>query len=152
MPTKIREIVNPDDGAASHIVIELDAMCADTSSRIDIVNPLESLQCALIEMSKNQTFEPHVHPIKTTSGSATNTQEAWVIIKGQVEATLYNTRGEVIECILLNPGDTCITLRGGHNYTSKVDGTVVYEFKTGPYLGPDIDKIMVSALNIRAKD
>lgn len=152
MPTKIREIVNPDDGTASHIVIELNSIPGDSSSRIDIVNPLETLQCALIEMTKDQTFEPHVHPKRLTSGSAGNTQEAWVIIAGEVEATLYNVHGEVIENVLLKSGDACITLRGGHNYTSKVDGTLVYEFKTGPYLGPDIDKIMVSELNVRTGD
>jgi cupin fold WbuC family metalloprotein len=152
MPTKLKEIVNPDDGTVSHIVIQLEILPGDTSRRNDIVNPVESLQCAVIEMSENQTFEPHVHSIKTASKSTSNTQEAWVIIKGQVEATLYNARGDVIENVLLNPGDACITLRGGHNYTAKVDGTVVYEFKTGPYLGPEIDKTMVSTLNKRAKD
>jgi cupin fold WbuC family metalloprotein len=152
MTANIREVVNPDDGAVSHIVIKIDAITNGGARRRDVVSPLESLQCALINMSKNQTFEPHVHPIRDTVGSISNTQEAWVIITGQVEATLYSTGGVVIENVLLNPGDTCITLRGGHNYKSKVEGTVVYEFKTGPYLGPEIDKTMVSALNVRAED
>jgi hypothetical protein len=33
-----------------------------------------------------------------------------------------------------------MTFRGGHNYYILEEDTIVYEYKTGPYLGQDLDK------------
>lgn len=41
---------------------------------------------------------------------------------------------------MLKPGDCSITLYGGHNYVSLEEHTLVYEYKTGPYLGQEKDK------------
>jgi len=66
-------------------------------------------------------------------------QESWVIIRGQVEVTLYDLDDEVLSSYVLNPGDISITLYGGHSYRVLED-TLAYEFKTGPYFGQALDK------------
>jgi cupin fold WbuC family metalloprotein len=150
LPT-ITEIVDDNNGLISHIVIILDIENTECSQRFDVINPSEALQCALITMTKNQTFLPHVHPTKSGTQPVQNTQEVWVVITGKVQATLYGIGGELIKNVTLNTGDACITLRGGHNYKSLVDGTIVYEFKTGPYLGPEIDKRAISSIPLESK-
>ena len=49
----------------------------------------------------------------------------------------------IIEEIILEQSDLSMTFRGGHNYEILEDDTVVYEFKTGPYLGIEFDKTFI---------
>ena len=146
MPASINEIIDSTDGSISHLVIRLDLSGETKSARNDLIQANEFIQCALIEMVKNQTFEPHIHPLRSGHSQTLNTQEAWVVISGNIEATLFDVRGKIAEVVELNAGDLCITLRGGHNYKSLSESTVVYEFKTGPYLGADIDKVPISKI------
>jgi hypothetical protein len=41
---------------------------------------------------------------------------------------------------ILHVGDASFTLEGGHNYEILEDNTLVYEYKTGPYEGQEMDK------------
>ena len=70
-------------------------------------------------------------------------QESWVVIKGLVEVTFYDIDDTILDKVILNPGDVSITYRGGHNYKILSDDTLVYEFKTGPYLGQQYDKVFI---------
>ena len=63
-----------------------------------------------------------------------------MVIQGSVKVDYYDLDDSLLESVILNEGDCTITLRGGHNYTSLDENTLVYEFKTGPYLGLDFDK------------
>ena len=56
---------------------------------------------------------------------------------------LYDLDDKVVESVLLNPGDVSITFRGGHTYEIMKDNTLVYEYKTGPYLGQKFDKVFL---------
>ena len=71
------------------------------------------------------------------------TQESWVVIKGRVKVYLFDINDSVMETPILEPGDCSITLRGGHTYESLEEGTIVYEYKTGPYLGQKKDKVFI---------
>ena len=42
--------------------------------------------------------------------------------------------------LFLLPGDASFTLYGGHTYKILEQDTIVYEYKTGPYLGQTFDK------------
>ena len=44
---------------------------------------------------------------------------------------------------VLGPGDCSMTFRGGHNYVILEDDTIVFEYKTGPYLGVQFDKTFI---------
>ena len=109
------------------------------SPRTDIVAAEEFLQLAVLKYEKGQTFVPHKHVNKEVP-PVSITQESWVVLKGKVKATLYDLNDEVLTTEILNEGDLSITFRGGHNYEILEEGTIVLEYKTGPYYGQARDK------------
>ena len=44
---------------------------------------------------------------------------------------------------ILEAGDASFTLYGGHTYEILDEGTIVYEYKTGPYEGQALDKTFI---------
>lgn len=109
--------------------------------RNDLVAPEEFIQVSALKMPKNKTFPPHRHnlDIKET----TIAQESWVILKGKVKAVFYDLDDTIIAEEILEQGDLSVTLQGGHTYFILEDDTMVYEFKTGPYLGQERDKTFI---------
>jgi hypothetical protein len=120
-----------------HLVFRLD----EVSGRTNIAPENEFLQLAGIKMDKGQTFKAHKHILheKTTNIA----QESWLVIQGQVQCTFYDLDDTMIAQPVLNPGDGSMTFRGGHNYLILEDDTIVYEYKTGPYLGQQLDKMFI---------
>tara|TARA_A100001388_G_C28630538_1_gene432031 strand:- start:267 stop:695 length:429 start_codon:yes stop_codon:yes gene_type:complete len=113
----------------------------DFSKRTNISPVNESLQVSHLTLEENQTFKPHKHILYERSMPMA--QESWVVISGEVEVIYYDIDDKVIELKTLSPGDVTITYRGGHNYRALKSNTIVYEFKTGPYLGIDKDKVHI---------
>ena len=66
------------------------------------------------------------------------------ILKKRIE---FRADLQIIEAIIaepvLEPGDASFTLEGGHTYTILEDDTLVYEYKTGPYEGQELDKVFI---------
>lgn len=120
-----------------HIIYRSD----ETSGRVDISPENEFLQLASLKMKKGTTFRPHKHIFfeKTTNIA----QESWVVIKGKVKCIFYDLDDTILAEPILNAGDCSITFYGGHNYLIMEDETLVYEFKTGPYLGQQYDKVFI---------
>lgn len=129
---KIYSKVNPD--VLLHLVYRLN----EIEGRTNIAPDNEFLQLASIKMKKGTTFKAHKHIIheKTT----TIAQESWLVIKGSVKCIFYDLDDTIIAEPVLYPGDISMTFRGGHNYYILEDDTIVYEYKTGPYLGIELDK------------
>ena len=107
--------------------------------REDIVPAEEFLQVSCIKLKNNKTFDPHEHVYKTGEPKVI-AQESWVVIKGKVKFSAFDLGGQLLEEHILNAGDCSITLYGGHNYEALEDNTIVYEYKTGPYKGQELDK------------
>lgn len=120
-----------------HIVYRL----SEIEDRTDIAPENEFLQLASLKMKKGQTFKAHKHIIveKTTNIA----QESWLVIKGSVKCIFYDLDDTVIAEPVLQAGDCSMTFRGGHNYLILEDDTIVYEYKTGPYLGQQLDKVFL---------
>jgi cupin fold WbuC family metalloprotein len=121
-----------------HIINRLE----DIQDRTDIAPVEEFLQLATLKMEKGKTFKPHKHIFKPGEEKVI-AQESWVVIRGRVKAILYDLDDTVIEEVVLNEGDCSMTFRGGHNYESLEEGTTVYEYKTGPYKGQEMDKTFI---------
>lgn len=117
-----------------HLVYRL----SEIKDRTNISPDNEFLQLASLKMKKGQTFKPHKHIIheKTTNIA----QESWLVIQGSVKCIFYDLDDSIISEPVLYPGDISMTFRGGHNYLILEDDTIVYEYKTGPYLGIELDK------------
>lgn len=119
----------------THIIYSV----SDFQGRINLVSPLEFLQVSAIKLVETEEFKAHIHTWKDCDINTTVAQEAWVVIRGRVKATLYDEDQNLVGESELIPGDCCITLHGGHKYASLED-SLVYEFKSGPYLGDAADK------------
>jgi hypothetical protein len=129
---KIYSKIQPD--TLLHIIYRLN----EINGRTNISPGEEFLQLASIEMQKGQTFRAHRHIIveKVTNIA----QESWLVIKGSVKCIFYDLDDTIIAEPILLPGDCSMTFRGGHNYLILENNTIVYEYKTGPYLGQELDK------------
>ena len=113
-------------------------------SRNDLIESNNFIQCSLLKLKKNSTFRPHKHIFKKRKYENQIAQESWVVISGKVKCYLYDIDNEtVLETPILNPGDASFTLEGAHTYEILENNTVVYEFKTGPYEGQKLDKVML---------
>ncbi len=134
-----------DPNVLLHRVIRRGAIVGTHShgshSRADVSDPSEPMQVAFIDIAAGTSFPAHIHrPRETVSKE---TQEAWVVIDGEVEVTYFDLDGAKLQVEILHPGDCSITYRGGHGYAC-AKRSLVYEFKTGEYLGsPELDKEMI---------
>ena len=115
--------------AAKKIGLETHTFCPDD----------EFLQLATMKMPLGMTFKPHKHIYKDGPKEVI-AQESWIVIEGKVKVILYDIDDTIIHEDVIFPGDCSITFKGGHNYEILEDDTIVYEYKTGPYQGIEMDK------------
>ena len=107
--------------------------------RIDLIHDDNFIQCSSLKMKQGITFKPHKHIWKDRT-RAVIAQESWIVVKGSVKCIFYDLDNTIIAEPILYAGDASFTLQGGHNYLSLEDDTIVYEYKTGPYEGQQLDK------------
>jgi len=143
--TNRQQILDPETGDLLHEIIRPLSINSRVSSlhREDFSNPSEFLQGALIEIPAGHSFAPHVHLERERSFSNLRAQETWIVMSGQVEVTYFTDGGVFISKETLNPGDVSISFRGGHGYKTLSGDARVYEFKSGPYEGQEIDKAFI---------
>jgi len=122
-----------------HIIVRKDDL---VKGRTEVVSEEHFIQCALLNMEKDKTFKPHKHIWKNRTRDVI-AQESWVVIQGKVKCTFFDIDDNIIEEPILEPGDASFTLEGGHTYTILEDDTLVYEYKTGPYEGQELDKVFI---------
>jgi|TARA_A100001515_G_scaffold136154_1_gene127632 hypothetical protein len=133
---KIKKIYsNVEDNKLLHMVVRKEEI---QSERVNVIEDEEYLQLAAMRLQKGKTFKPHKHILCPKETQIA--QESWVVITGKVKAILYDLDDSIISEEILNAGDCSITLYGGHTYEIMEDDTLVYEYKTGPYLGIEFDK------------
>jgi cupin fold WbuC family metalloprotein len=122
-----------------HIIVRKDDF---QQGRQDVIDESQFIQCSMLQMDSGKTFKPHKHIWKERTRNVI-AQESWVIIRGSVEAILYDLDDTILEQVVLNEGDASFTLEGGHNYRILEQDTLVYEYKTGPYEGQSLDKVFL---------
>jgi cupin fold WbuC family metalloprotein len=122
-----------------HIINRVD----DIVERTNIAPENQFLQLSTLKMKEGKTFRPHQHIWKPSPTEKIIAQESWVVIKGSVLVYMYDIDGKFLTEEVINPGDCSITFEGGHTYKALEEDTIVYEFKTGPYMGIENDKIFL---------
>jgi len=115
----------------------------ENNTRKDIVPETQFIQCSILSMEKEKTFKPHKHIWKNRTRDVI-AQESWVVIQGSVKCKFYDLDESIIAEPVLYHGDASFTLEGGHNYVILEDNTLVYEYKTGPYEGQQLDKVFLN--------
>jgi len=126
-------------GKLLHVVKRLSDVENQATFREDIIPAENFIQCSSLKLDKGKTFKPHKHIFKDGEERAI-AQESWVVIRGSVKCTFYDIDDTILFEPVLKAGDVSFTLFGGHTYTILEDDTIVYEYKTGPYLGQELDK------------
>ncbi|MEK6925724.1 MAG: hypothetical protein AABW50_00435 [Nanoarchaeota archaeon] len=134
---KIYSKIKPD--VLLHIINRKEEI---TSQRQDLSPENEYLQVACFSVDKGKKLRPHKHIEQVRKTDIT--QESWLIMNGSIKTTLHDINDEVIKEAILNKGDCLITFRGGHDYTVLEEGTIIYEHKTGPYLGKERDNAPIN--------
>jgi len=119
-----------------HVIVRKENL---TPGRVEVINEDQFIQCALLNMEKGKTFKPHKHIWKERTRNVI-AQESWIVIQGSVKCIFYDIDDRIIATPILYPGDASFTLEGGHNYEILENDTLVYEYKTGPYEGQQLDK------------
>ena len=122
-----------------HLTASINSLLAN---RIDVAPENEFLQLALLKMEKGKTFKPHkhIHHQKITNIA----QESWFVYKGSVKCIFYDLDDSIIDEVILKEGDFSMTFRGGNNYEIIEKDSLVLEYKTGPYLGMEMDKTFIN--------
>jgi mannose-6-phosphate isomerase-like protein (cupin superfamily) len=106
--------------------------------RHDLTDPSAELQVSARKYSNGFTVKPHSH-LKLERHTS-STAESWVVMRGSVEALLFDVDDAPLGTVLLKEGDCMVFFNGGHGLHSGSEGAVVYEFKNGPYFGVELDK------------
>jgi len=109
-----------------------------TERRTDLSPDDEILQVCGRKMNQGVFVPAHRH--LETIRNTNLTQEAWVLLKGKVEADFYDVDDSFLCKKIINSGDVVVLYRGGHSLKVIEDDTIFYEFKNGPYYGVDKDK------------
>lgn len=115
----------------------------DINGRTNIIPENNFIQCSTLKMENGKTFHPHKHIKKQRTYEEQIAQESWIVLKGKVRCIFYDIDDTIIATPVLNPGDASFTLYGGHTYEILEEDTIVYEYKTGPYEGQELDKVMI---------
>ena len=115
-----------------------DEICSD---RIDLCPEDQLLQISTKALTKDTSFRPHKHNqlVRTTS----TTNEAWIILKGSVEAKFWDIDDQIILKTILKEGDCAVVFSAGHGFSVLEEGTILYEIKNGPYYGQLKDKSFI---------
>ncbi len=132
-----QEVFLSQDGTLCHVVFRRSNHSME--GRIDISIPSEFLQLASITASGGTSFRAHIHLEREVSHTNFRAQESWVVMEGRVVVDYYDDYGHPLGSAELDAGDVSISFRGGHGYKI-IERSVIYEFKTGPYLGQASDK------------
>ena len=70
-----------------------------------------------------------------------HTQKTLLVYRGQLLADIYDYDNLLLHTSLLKSGEFLICLQGGHGFKIREDNTVIFEVKTGPFLGDDKDRM-----------
>jgi hypothetical protein len=112
------------------------------AGRSQLVDSNEYLQVSTLNLLEGENVPAHKHLWKEPQNKLNIAQESWVIIEGRVEVTYYDVDNSILRIEILSAGDLSITLYGGHSYLILED-LIAYEFKTGPYMGPTLDRELI---------
>jgi hypothetical protein len=124
-----------DHGSLCHLVLRAKEV---PEGRLDITTPTVTLQVATMRYGINKAIHAHKHlPCERRS---TTTTEAIIVMRGAIEVDFYGLQDQHLATEHLATGDCCVFILGGHAVKFAVPDTLIYEIKSGPYMGREKDK------------
>ena len=101
-------------------------------------NDDEFIQVGAWNYDNGKRLLGHIH--NEVDRNVNRTCEVLYVIKGSLEARIYDLSENLLETFVVGQGEILVLLECGHGYTILSDGTKVIEIKNGPYLGADVDR------------
>ena len=127
-----------EPGKLLHLINRFD----EIDGRTDIAPEEPFIQAATIKFPQGgKKFRTHQHIWKPAPREQVIAQESWIVVQGSVRVFMYDTDQLFLQDEVIKKGDCSMTFEGGHTYEILEDDTIVYEYKTGPYMGVENDKI-----------
>ena len=127
-----------EPGKLLHLINRFD----EIDGRTDIAPEEQFIQAATNKFPQGgKKFRTHQHIWKPAPREQVIAQESWIVVQGSVRVFMYDTDQLFLQDEVIKKGDCSMTFEGGHTYEILEDDTIVYEYKTGPYMGVENDKI-----------
>ena len=101
-------------------------------------NDDEFIQVGAWNYDNGKRLLGHIH--NEVDRTINRTCEVLYVIKGSLEARIYDLSENLLETLVVKQGEILVLLECGHGYTILSDDTKVIEIKNGPYLGADVDR------------
>ena len=98
--------------------------------------PNDPFQLGVIKYPEGHEIRPHLHN-KIEKSNDLN-QEFVYVISGELKIDFYFEK-ELVQSVILNPGDSFLQLKGGHGFKMCKD-TKIIELKQGPFHGTEVEK------------
>lgn len=98
----------------------------------------EFIQVGAWNYNEGKRLLGHIH--NEVDRTINRTNEVLYVIKGSLEARIYDLSEVLLETFVVEQGDVLVLLDCGHGYTILSNDTKIIEIKNGPYLGADIDR------------
>jgi hypothetical protein len=106
--------------------------------RVDLTPPEQFLQACVLPLELGREIAPHIHaPREAAQAVRTITQEGWIVLRGRIRVRVFDLDRTFVQELRLGAGELIVTFYGGHSLTCEEQGTLMVEFKNGPYLGRD---------------
>lgn len=106
---------------------------------ISFTNDNEFLQVvAWGHYEKGKYLQDHWH--NEFPRTARRTYEVVYVVKGAIEARLFDLDLTPVETLVVHQGELLILLESAHGYTILEEDTTVLEIKNGPFMGVNVDK------------
>lgn len=134
------KITSKVTGETLHEVYRFESLQLQSEERVNLGLESDFLQAAAMRVQNPKTFRAHSHLTRSRTIPNLKAHESWVVIKGSVIVHFFDLDDSHITDVRLTSGDLSITYSGGHGYTILESETLIYEFKSGPYEGQEIDK------------
>ena len=98
-------------------------------------DPRWSLQLLLMNRKRGHVVKKHMH--RLVSKTTKQPQEAFVVVKGAVEARIFDRKGILVAKKTVSAGQCLLIIDGAHEVEMKKD-TLAYAFKDGPHVDDKI--------------
>lgn len=100
-----------------------------------VTDPAWSIQLLLMNRKKGHVVAKHTH--KKITKTTQQPQEAIVVMKGAIEASIFDEKGNLIEKKNVTAGQCLLLVRGGHEVRI-IEDALMYAFKDGPFVDDTI--------------
>ncbi len=99
------------------------------------------LQAMYLEIPAETIVKPHKH--NAQERHTHQTHEGLLVFRGSIELSIYDMDNSFVEKHILQEGDFYMIINGGHSIKTLAPSQL-FEFKNGPYYGPEKDKSDIS--------